>query len=181
MILSNPFNQQEFTDFVKDFLPNFKLDVRKVEPGNSGFREVLRLGSSPDVRTEVLVVRSSKNINSRISLTNNSFKILKTYSIYRALVVYVNDDETIWRLSLLTATPTLSSDGKTVLNLSNPRRHSYVLGTEVGVATARKYLSTKGKVRDFPDLEYRFSVEAVNKDFYSEIADHFYKLVGKYG
>ena len=181
MILSNPFNQQEFTNFVKDFLPNFNLDVRKVEPGNSGFREVLRLGSSPDVRTEVLVVRSSKNINSRISLTNNSFKILKTYSIYRALVVYVNDDETIWRLSLLTATPTLSPDGKTVLTLSNPRRHSYVLGTEVGVATARKYLSTKGKVQDFADLEYRFSVEAVNKDFYSEIAEHFYKLVGKYG
>lgn len=181
MILSNPFNQQEFTDFVKDFLPNFKLDVRKVEPGYSGFREVLRLGSSPDVRTEVLVVRSSKNINSRISLTNNSFKILKTYSIYRALVVYVNDDETIWRLSLLTATPILSPDGKTVLTLSNPRRHSYVLGTEVGVATARKYLSTKGGVQDFADLEYRFSVEAVNKDFYSEIAEHFYKLVGKYG
>lgn len=181
MILSNPFNQQEFVDFVKVFLPNFKLDVRKIEPGNTGFGEVLRLGTSTELRTEVLVVRSSKNINNRISLTNNSFKILKTYSIYRALVVYVNDDETIWRLSLLTATPTLSQDGKTVLTLSNPRRHSYVLGTEVGVATARKYLSTKGKVQDFADLEYRFSVEAVNKDFYSEIAEHFYRLVGKYG
>ena len=181
MILSNPFNQQEFTNFVKDFLPNFKLDVRKVEPGNSGFHEVLRLGSSAEVRTEVFVVRSSKNINSRISLTNNSFKILKTYSIYRALVVYVNDDETIWRLSLLTATPTLSPDGKTVLTLSNPRRHSYVLGTEVGVATARKYLATKGKVKDFEDLEYRFSVEAVNRDFYKEISEHFYSLVGIYG
>lgn len=180
MILSNPFNQQEFTDFVTDFLPNFKLDVRKIEPGNSGFREVLRLGTSSEVRTEVLVVRSSKNINSRISLTNNSFKILKTYSIYRALVVYVNDDETIWRLSLLTATPKLSSDGKTVLNLSNPRRHSYVLGTEVGVATARRYLSS-GPIKDFADLEFRFSVEVVNKDFYKEITEHFYKLIGRYG
>jgi len=181
VILSNPFNQQEFTGFVKDFLPNFKLDVRKIEPGNSGFREVLRIGSSSDVRTEVLIVRSSKNINSRISLTNNSFRILKTYSIYRALIVYVNDDETIWRLSLLTATPTLSPDGKTILTLSNPRRHSYVLGTDVGIATARKYLSSMGKIQDFADLEFRFSVEVVNRDFYKEIAGHFYNLVGLHG
>ena len=181
MILSDPFSQDEFIQFIKGFLPDFNLDIRKVDVGSSGFSDVLRLGESSSLLTSVLIVRSKKNINSRISLTNNSFKILKTYSIYRALVVYINDDDTIWRLSLLTATPTLSQDGKILLTLSNPRRHSYVLGTEVGVATARKYLSTKGRVQDFTDLEYRFSVEAVNKDFYSEIAEHFYKLVGKYG
>lgn len=180
MILSNPFNQEQFTEFVRNFLPDFVLDVRKVESGNSGFNEILRLGNSSSIRTDVLIIRSSKNINNRISLTNSSFRIMKKFSMFRVLAVYVNDDETIWRLSLLTATPTFK-DGKIVQTLSNPRRHSYVLGTDVGVATARKYLSTKGKVKDFEDLEFRFSVEAVNKDFYSEIAEHFYKLVGKYG
>lgn len=181
MILSNPFKQEEFTDFVKEFLPNFKLDVRKIDPGKSGFREVIRLGASSEIRTEVLVVKSAKNINSRISLTNNSFKILKQFSIYRALVVYVNDDESIWRLSLLTAKPTLTEDGKIVITLSNPKRHSYILGTDVGIATAKKYLSTKGRVQNFEDLEYRFSVDVVNQDFYLEITEHFYNLVGKYG
>ena len=180
MILSNPFDQDQFTRFISDFLPDFKLDQRKIEPGNTGFGEVLRVGTSSKLRTDVLIVRSKRNINSRISLTNNSFKILKAHSLHRALVVYVNEDETIWRFSLLTAVP-VYSNGKVIESYSNPRRHSYVLGSDVGVATARKYLSSMGSIQSFEDLEFRFSVEAVNRDFYKEIAEHFYKLVGKYG
>ena len=180
MILSNPFSQKEFIDFIKGFLPEFKLDLRKVEVGSSGFSEVLRLGESSPLMTSVLIVRSTKSVNSRISLTNNSFKILKTHNIYRALIVYVNDDDSIWRLSLLTALPTFDGTGKVVISYSNPRRHSYVLGSEVGIATARKYLSSMGPITGFEDLQYRFSVEAVNKDFYREIAQHFYQLVGSY-
>ena len=92
MILSDPFSQDEFTEFIKGFLPDFRLDIRKVEAGSSGFFEVLRLGESSSLLTSVLIVRSKKNINSRISLTNNSFKILKNHQIYRALIVYVNED-----------------------------------------------------------------------------------------
>ena len=36
-------------------------------------------------------------------------------------------------------------------------------------------------ITDFENLQFRFSVEAVNKDFYKEIAEHFYELVGRYG
>jgi len=178
VILSDPFSQDEFTEFIKGFLPDFKLDIRKVEAGSSGFSEVLRLGESSSLLTSVLIVRSKKNINSRISLTNNSFKILKNYQIYRALIVYVNEDETIWRLSLLTAMPAFDSSGKVIMSYSNPRRHSYVLGSDVGIATARKYLSNMGRIIDFEDLQFRFSIEVVNKDFYKEIASHFYQLVG---
>ena len=181
MILSDPFSQDEFTEFITGFLPDFKLDLRKVEAGSSGFSEVLRLGESVSLLTSVLIVRSKKNINSRISLTNNSFKILKNYQIYRALIVYVNEDETIWRLSLLTAIPAFDSSGKIIMSYSNPRRHSYVLGSDVGIATARKYLSNMGAIADFEDLQFRFSIEVVNKDFYREIAEHFYELVGRYG
>jgi adenine-specific DNA-methyltransferase len=181
MILSNPFSQKEFTDFINGFLPDFKIDLRKVEVGSSGFSEVLRLGESSLLMTSVLIVRSTKSVNSRISLTNNSFKILKAHNIYRALIVYVNDDDSIWRLSLLTALPTFDSTGKIVISYSNPRRHSYVLGSDVGIATARKYLANMGSVTDFENLQFRFSVEAVNKDFYKEIAEHFYELVGRYG
>lgn len=178
MILSDPFSQDEFTEFIKGFLPDFRLDIRKVEAGSSGFSEVLRLGESSSLLTSVLIVRSKKNINSRISLTNNSFKILKNHQIYRALIVYVNEDETIWRFSLLTALPTFDSSGNIIIKYSNPRRHSYVLGTDAGVATARKYLSKMGPIQDFDDLQLRFSVEVVNKDFYADISDAYYKLVG---
>ncbi len=181
MILSNPFSQKEFTDFINGFLPDFKLDLRKVEIGSTGFTEVLRLGESLSLMTSVLIVKSKTSVSSRISLTNNSFKILKAHNIYRALVVYINNDDSIWRFSLLTAIPSFDPSGKVVVSYSNPRRHSYVLGTDIGVATARKYLSNMGPITDFEDLQFRFSVEAVNKDFYKEISEHFYELVGKYG
>ena len=67
-----------------------------------------------------------------------------------------------------------------MISYSNPRRHSYVLGSDVGIATARKYLANMGPITDFENLQFRFSVEAVNKDFYKEIAEHFYDLVGRY-
>lgn len=181
MILSSPFNQKEFIAFIESLLPEFRRDLRKVDAGNSGFLEVLRLGESPPLMTSVLVVRSRMNVNSRISLTNNSFKILKMHNIYRALVVYVNDDDdSIWRLSLLSAIPVFDSTGKVVISYSNPKRHSYVLGSEVGIGTARKYLANMGPVTDFENLKFRFSVEAVNRDFYKAITEHFYDLVGRY-
>jgi type I restriction-modification system DNA methylase subunit len=181
VILSDPFDQKQFLEFIEGFLPDFNLDLRKVEAGKSGFTEITKLGEANSLLTSVLIVKSKKNVNSRISLTNNSFKILKAHQIYRAVIVYVNEDDSIWRLSLLTALPTFDSTGKVIVRYSNPRRHSYVLGTDTGVATARKYLSKMGPIKDFEDLQLRFSVEAVNKDFYAEISDAFYKLVGHFG
>ena len=181
LILSNPFDQKQFIDFIKDFLPDFRADERKVDVAKSGFSSITRLGESDSLVTSVLMIKSKKNLDSRITLTNNSFRILKAYNIYRALIVYVNDDDSIWRLSLLTALPTFDSTGRVVISYSNPRRHSYVLGSDVGIATARKYLANMGPVTDFENLQFRFSVEAVNKDFYKEIAEHFYQLVGRYG
>jgi type I restriction-modification system DNA methylase subunit len=178
VILSDPFDQKQFSEFIEGFLPDFKLDLRKVDVGVSGFSEVLRLGESSSLMTSVLIVRSPKNLNSRISLTNNSFRILKNHQIYRALIVYVNEDESIWRLSLLTALPTFDSTGKIIISYSNPRRHSYVLGSDIGTATARKYLLKMGSIRDFEDLSLRFSVEVVNDDFFREIASLFDSLVG---
>jgi hypothetical protein len=150
--------------FVGDFLPDFRKDERQVDVLNSGFSSIVKLGESESLITTVLIIKTKKNIDSRITLTNNSFKILKAYNIYRALIVYVNDDDSIWRLSLLTALPTFDPTGKVVISYSNPRRHSYVLGSDVGIATARKYLASMGPITDFENLQFRFSVEAVNKE-----------------
>jgi hypothetical protein len=63
VILSDPFSQDEFTEFIKGFLPDFKLDIRKVEVGSSGFSEVSRLGEASSLLTSVLVIKSKKNIS----------------------------------------------------------------------------------------------------------------------
>ncbi len=179
-VLSSSFDQDKFKDFISEFLPDFQQDERKVEVAKSGFINITKLGESQSLVTTVLVIKSKQNLDGRISLTNNSFKILKSHGIYRALIVYVNDDDSIWRLSLLTLTPEFDGTGKVVISYSNPRRHSYVLGSDVGVATARKYLLSMGRVVDFDDLKFRFSIEAINKEFYDDIAKYFYDLIGTY-
>jgi hypothetical protein len=177
--LSEPYNESTFTRFIQEFFPDFVSDKRNVPAQKDIFPSITFLGESEKLRTSVLVIKTNLGINSRISLTKASFKILKNFSIYRALIVYLNDDQTIWRLSLLTAQPMLL-DGKVLQSFSNPERHSYVLGSDVGVATARKYLLNMGRVSDFDDLKFRFSIEAINKEFYNDIAKYFYDLIGTY-
>ncbi len=179
MNLSEPYNEATFTRFIQEFFPDFVSDKRDVPAQKDIFPSITFLGESEKLRTSVLVIKTSLGINSRISLTKASFKILKNFSIYRALIVYLNDDQTIWRLSLLTAQPVLM-DGKIIQTFSNPERHSYVLGSDIGVATARKYLLNMGRVSDFDDLKYRFSIEAINKEFYNDISKYFYDLIGTY-
>jgi len=177
--LSEPYNEVSFTRFIRDFFPDFVADKRNISVQKDIFPSVILLGESEKLRTSVLVIKTNFGLNSRISLTKASFKILKNFSIYRALIVYLNEDQTIWRLSLLTAQPVFM-DGKVIQTFSNPERHSYVLGSDVGVATARKYLLNMGRVADFDDLKYRFSIEAINAEFYNDIAKHFYALIGTF-
>jgi hypothetical protein len=177
--LASPFDEKSFESFIRDFFPDFIPDRRTVPKQGEVFPSITYLGESEKLRTSVLVVTTTLGINSRISLTKASFKILKNFGIYRALVVYLNPDQTIWRLSLLTAQP-IWSDGKIIQSFSNPERHSYVLGSDVGVATARKYLMSMGNVSDFDDLKFRFSLEAINKEFYNDITKYFYELTGTY-
>lgn len=177
--LSSSFEESSFESFIREFFPDFTPDKRTVTTQGEVFSNVIYLGESEKLRTSVLVVTTNLGINSRISLTKASFKVLKNFGIFRALIVYLNPDQTIWRLSLLTAQP-MWLDGKIIQSYSNPERHSYVLGSDVGVATARKFLLSMGSVTDFEDLKYRFSLEAINKEFYSDITKYFYDLVGRY-
>jgi adenine-specific DNA-methyltransferase len=179
MNLSESFDERAFCKFLDGFFPDFQLDKRPVPKQVDFFSEITYLGISEKLRTSVLIVKTTLGVNSRISLTKASFKILKNFGITRALVVYLNPDQSIWRLSLLTGQP-IFVDGKVVQAFSNPERHSYVLGSDVGVATARKFLLNMGKVESFEDLKFRFSIEAINKEFYSDIAKYFYELTGTY-
>ena len=86
LILTNPFDQIQFTTFIKDFLPDFRNDERKVDVSKSGFSSITKLGESDSLVTSVLIIKSSKKIDSRITLTNNSFKILKAQSGKKVMV-----------------------------------------------------------------------------------------------
>lgn len=120
---------------------------------------------------------SPESQGKRIAITKEAFKILRDHAIANALIVFTDGTDN-WRLSLLTTTIKLDEKGKVITESSNPRRYSFFLGLNAKTRTPYESLIKKGSVKNLNELQERFSVEVVNKQFYELIADLFTKLVG---
>ena len=178
MILNEPFNKELLNNFLKDFLPDYQLDERSVRtPDKSILTEVTQLGVSRKAEVTVLEAECEEtDTNKRIAITQAAFKVLRDHGIRNAIIAF-HDGADQWRLSLLTSTLEIKG-GKVIKKDSNPRRYSYLLGVGAKTVTPYRYLVEKGRVDDIKQLQERFSVEVVNKQFYASIADLFTKLVG---
>ncbi len=179
MMLSEKFDLESFSNWIEEFFPDFKSDVRKVEipVSFSDAKSITTLGES-NLGVRVFVIETSKDPSGRkVGLAKDSFNLIKNYGTPHALIAYYSEKGENWRFSLLTSTPSWN-ESKIITKLSNPKRHSYVLGPNAKVNTPTKFLINKGKVLDFNDLKSRFSLEVVNKEFYKEISESFTKLVG---
>lgn len=177
--LNEKYNREDFLAFLNDFLPDFEKDIRKVN--TSGLRtlnEAFSLGSSKKLDLQIFELTHSGSQNKRVALATDGFRIMKQSATFQALVIFNSSDSHSWRLSLMTATPVRNERGGVVVRLSNPKRYSFALGQEAKINTPYNFLIKKGKLLDFDDLQSRFSVEVVNKEFYKEIANQYTKLVG---
>lgn len=178
-ILKHEYHTDNFEYIAKDvLLPDFKKDIHNVQFNNNLFASVTWLGESKQCDLVVLEVALIKGVeNRRVAITQEMFKILKQHKANNALVAFYNADKKNYRISLLTSK--FEYDGyKIVKVVSNPRRYSYALGFGTKTKTAYKFLINKGKVNSIEELTSRFSVEVVNKEFYSQIAACFTSLVG---
>ncbi len=178
-ILKKEYHIDNFTYVVNDILlPDFVSDKHEVQCNNGIFNKVTLLGASEKCEVNVYeVILNEGTQNRRVTITQEMFRILRGQGINNALVAFSNSDRQNYRLSLLTSKYEFEGD-KIVKVLSNPRRYSYALGFGTKTKTAYQFLIGKGKVNNLDELIDRFSVEVVNKQFYSEIALSFTKLVG---
>ena len=178
-ILKKEYYTENFEYLMGDvLLPDYHKDVHDVPFNNTLFSSVKMLGESNSCEVTVFEVFVNKECqNRRVGITQQMFKILRGLHINNAIVAFVNADKNNYRISLLTSKYEFDGD-KIVKVLSNPRRFSYSLGYGTKTKTAYKFLIEKGKVESLNELTSRFSVEIVNKQFYSEIATAFTQLVG---
>lgn len=177
--LNQIFNRSEFIEWVNDFLPNFNLNIQKVDvpKGFKGATSIETLGES-ELGVRVFIIETDNDPSKRrIGWATDSFSVLKNSGSSNALMVYFSQETSQWRLSLLTSSP-VWGDGKVILKLSNPKRQSYVLGPKAKVKTPQQFLINKGRITNLDDLKTRFSLEVVNKEFYKEISKLFTELVG---
>lgn len=178
-ILKHEYHRDNFEYIAKEILlPDYKQDEHETDSSSSLFGNVTFLGESAQCDLTVFEVELLKGTeNRRVAITQDMFKILKGLRINNALVAFYNHDKRNYRISLLTSKYEFDGD-KIVKVISNPRRFSYSLGFGTKTKTAYKFLINKGKVNNIEELTSRFSVEVVNKEFYSQIAGCFTQLVG---
>ena len=178
-ILKKEYHIDNFEYIVGEILlPDYLNDKHEVSYSNSIFSAVTFLGESKSCDVAIFEVYVNEDYqNRRVAITQEMFKILRGLHINNALVSFVNADKNHYRISLLTSKYVFDGN-KIVRIISNPRRYSYSLGFGTKTKTAYDFLIKKGKVNSLDELINRFSVEVVNKQFYTEVATAFTELVG---
>ena len=178
-ILKKEYHRDNFEYIVGEILlPDYLHDKHEVSYNNSIFSLVIFLGESKSCDVTIFEVYINEDYqNRRVAITQEMFRILRGLHINNALVSFVNADKKHYRISLLTSK--YEFDGNKIVRIiSNPRRYSYSLGFGTKTKTAYDFLIKKGKVSSLDELINRFSVEVVNKQFYTEVATAFTELVG---
>lgn len=172
-----PYNRESFVNFLNRgngaFMPDdFREESQPIDYSANRTKSVTRLGVCPSLELELFEVIHNSTHDARVELSKETFRMLLTRSTNnRALVVFVpQDDPSTYRLSLVSIEVSLD-ENKVRRSYSNPRRYSFVLGTQAKVRTPEEYLINKGKVKDWKDLKERFSVEVLTKAFYGELSD----------
>lgn len=123
-----------------------------------------------DLKENVKIERNKVSLR---ELLRNIYK----YDVDGALVVFVQGEK--WRLSFISEIRVLNDDGTIEKKATEPKRYTYLLGKneKTKTPTDRLSLLTNKKIA-LEDIRAAFSVEALNNEFYKQISEYFYQLVG---
>ena len=180
--LNQAYDRSSFLKFLRSFLDDFSQDIEPLYPQNKSqfANECYRLGHDNELDLEVYEIHHTSTNDARVGIAKDAFKLLLTESVSnRALVVFVPEGSKQWRLSLLQIEADIDEKGRLQKGYSNPRRHSYLLGEGGSLTTPQKYLFDMGRIAPrkdgnkqlsaVEDLQSRFSVEALTKEFYNKL------------
>lgn len=180
--LNQVYQRNLFLPFLRSFLDDFSQDVELLYlDGKTQFaNKVYRLGRDNSLDLEVYEIHHTSSNDARVGIAKDAFRILHTQSFSnRALVVFIPEGSKQWRLSLLQIEAEINEKGRLEKGYSNPRRHSYLLGEGGSLITPQKNLFELGHIAPrregtkqltaIEDLQSRFSVEALTKEFYNKL------------
>jgi len=181
--LNTNYSRENWIDFLQnEFLPN-DFSIRREQIDIEFKSKYIKpqaywIGDCESLGDLAIIEVSHSSINDpRIGVSRDAFRLMAEHGLSKALFFFVSDNSKNYRFSLITID--LKLEGKDVKYLySSPKRLSFYLGEEAKLHTPKEFLFKKGKITNFEDLQNRFSIEVVNKEFYGEIQRLFYKLVG---
>lgn len=179
-IITEKYNRDSFLRFLRTFLPEDYTQnvVARTYSEREYTRSVTELGKCDSLEVIILEIHHSSSNDARVGIAKETFRLMKDIGYQRALVVFVPEGSDQWRFSLLEITLEWD-DLKVTRSYSNPRRHSYLLGEGGSLTTPQKYLFDMGRIAPrkdgnkqlsaVEDLQSRFSVEALTKEFYNKL------------
>ena len=176
VFLAEKYNRNEFLSFLSQkFLPtDFEQSPSKIviDKNKGIINNAFKLGSCPSLDLSIYEFNHNSRYDPRVTLSRESFNILKSDIEPNALAVFFNEDTSQWRFSLITSDYFPDMKKRHVKReFSNPRRFSYLLGEECKKFkhTPELMLITSGRVKNKDDLVSRFAIEVVTKKFYQEL------------
>jgi len=183
-VFKNPFNPTRYMGFVQELFSDFRVFLKRL-PIWREFKgyvdEAYSVGTYSDGRYTVAVLyvrltRVASRDRARTMQRNFIAKFLSEEGRDAALVAFYGDDHDDWRFSFVRLEYELGTgdDGRirTSVKLTPARRFSYLVGRNEPNHTCRKQFldlirETNGRPA-LADIEARFSVENVTKEFFEK-------------
>ena len=179
---AEPYNEENFISFLEDFLPDDFIQENtkvEIEENHKSFKEARILGSVKSLDEIVIIeIKRIRAEKSRANITKEIFKFLENLGYSKALIITFSDNEKHYRFSYIQSNLEWVSETKVKRKFSNPKRLSFLLGKNQKIHTALKQFIKLGKIKDLEDLNSRFDIEIVNKEFFENYISLYNQLVG---
>lgn len=175
-----PYNRSAYLDFFRDYLmpEDLSLDEEGLDYKTEYIQNAVKLADVPSLDLTIYEVHHKSEHDPRVSLSRDTFRMLSQYGKSKALIIFTSKAKANYRFSLVTIDLEWKEGKRVKKEYSNPRRYSFYLGPDTKTHTPEEYLIKPGRIKDIEDLKKRFSIEVVNKEFYTEIALLFTQLAG---
>lgn len=184
-----PFNEDQFTYFIKNLLNNLDESKRKEYRGqyvpesfNDAVKNYKRIGQYIDSKNNVIDVlavnlhRDTTLERARSLQRNFVARYLKQRTHDAALVAYYTEGYADWRFSFVKMDINLNKQ-KIETDFTPARRYSFLVGINEGSHTAQnqfvKLLVEKEENPSINKIEEAFNIETVTKEFFLKYRDLF--------
>lgn len=186
--LRQPYQQQAWLQTLREVLPTTQqfASPQPLSIQEKGVVAITQLGNVPlhGGRTLAVVevrLDASKNLlKNRIGLRNVVAKCIDQAQHHGVLAVFIGEQAGDYRLTLAAKESTFNEQGQLTHNETAPRRYSFVLGQGEACTTAANRLAAlagKGQAATLQDVVDAFSVEKLNKEFFSRYKEHYQRFV----
>lgn len=186
--LRQPYAQQSWLQTLRSVLPSTELFASPQPLGivEKGVVAITQLGNVPLQGNRKLAVvevqldASKDLLRNRVGLRNVVARCIDQAQHHGVLAVFVGENAGDYRLTLAAKQSKFNEHGQLIHDETAPRRYSFVLGENEACTTAAgrlAALSSKGETVTLQDVIDAFSVEKLNKEFFSRYKEHYQKFV----